>query len=217
MEKTVKKLLIIGASSGIGLWTVQKALKQGYAVRAFSRHAEKMRIRHDRLDKVNGNALDAGNVATALKGCDAVIQTLGVALNLKMLTGPVTLFSEATKVLVPAMAEASVNRLIAVTGYGAGESKHYMPLWERPGFNMVFGRAYGDKDKQEDIIKASQLDWTIVRPVVLVDAFGSGGYKEFTDPKQFRNGIISRADVAHFIIKEIGGESYVREGVVLRR
>ncbi|NNL88574.1 MAG: NAD(P)H-binding protein, partial [Marinicaulis sp.] len=59
--------------------------------------------------------------------------------------------------------------------------------------------------------------WTIVRPVVLVDAFGSGGYKEFTDPKQFRNGIISRADVAHFIIKEIGGESYVREGVVLRR
>ncbi|NNL87579.1 MAG: NAD(P)H-binding protein, partial [Marinicaulis sp.] len=60
----MKKLLIIGASSGIGLWTTQKALKQGYAVRAFSRHAEKMRIRHDRLDKVNGNALDAGNVAT---------------------------------------------------------------------------------------------------------------------------------------------------------
>lgn len=213
----MKKLLIIGASSGIGLWTTQAALNAGYAVRAFSRHAERMEFRHERLDKINGNALNQDDVETAVNGCDVVIQSLGVDLNLKMVTGPVTLFSKATDILVPTMEGAGVKRLIAVTGYGAGASKSYMPIWERPGFELVFGRAYGDKDKQENTIKASRLDWTIVRPVVLVDAFGSGGYKEVTDPKQFRNGIISRADVANFIVKEIGDSSYLREGVVLRR
>lgn len=161
--------------------------------------------------------MNEDDVKTAVNGCDVVIQTLSVDFNLKMVTGPVTLFSQATDILVPVMEEAGVTRLIAVTGYGAGASKVYMPLWERPAFKLVFGRAYSDKDKQEQTIKASRLNWTIVRPVVLIDTFRSGGYKEITDPKQFRNGIISRTDVAKFIVKEIGDSSYLRDGVILRR
>jgi putative NADH-flavin reductase len=206
-------LLVIGASKGIGLEAVAAALKAGHRVRAFARSADGIAVRHANLEKRRGNALKQADVEAALEGIDAVIQTLGVPA--RDLIGPVSLFSEATRVLVPAMERRGVKRLIAVTGFGAGDSRVAINWLQMGPFRLFLGRAYDDKTVQERIIKESDLDWTIVRPGVLIPGPASGRYKALAEPSQWRNGFISRGDVADFVVKQVAATQYVRKAPVL--
>ena len=206
-------VLVIGASKGIGLETVKAALAAGHRVRAFARSAGSMTLSGAGLERFAGNAVNAGDVASALDGVDVVVQALGVPV--KDLIGPVTLFSDATSVLVPAMEKAGVRRLVAVTGFGTGDSREAIGLLQRVPFRLVFGRAYDDKDAQEMRIRRSGLDWTFVRPGVLTPGSATGRYKVLAEPSSWRNGLISRADVAHFIVGQIDHPSYERKAVVL--
>src|SRR5579883_3306216 len=160
----MKTVLIIGASRGIGLETVRRALDQGYTVRAFARSASEIPLTHAQLTKLNGDALNAKDVAAALQGVDAVILTLGVKPSARMLTGPVRLFSDATRVLITAMETVGIKRLICVTGFGAGDSREHLPLVQRLPFEMLLGRIYADKGVQEMMIRRSSLSWVIARP-----------------------------------------------------
>jgi putative NADH-flavin reductase len=207
------KILIIGASKGIGLATTTAALAAGYEVRAFARSAADMTLSDPRLEKMPGDATRQQDVEAALADVDAVIATLGVGLG--DLIKPVHLFSDATRVIVAAMTEKSVKRLVCVTGFGAGDSKTSIGMLQRVPFQIVFGRAYDDKSRQEDLIKQSGLDWTIARPGVLLNGPKSSRYKVLRDPASWRNGIISRASVADFLVKQIEDRTYLREAPVL--
>src|SRR5579871_5220973 len=117
-------VLIIGASRGIGLETVKAALATGHHVRAFARSVADIRFSHANLEKRRGDALNPTDINGALENIDAVIQTLGVRT--RDMVGPVNLFSKTTRILVPAMEGRGIKRLIAVTGFGAGESRRAM-------------------------------------------------------------------------------------------
>ena len=107
-------MLIIGASKGIGLETTRQALEAGHQVRALSRSVAGSS--NPNLEKVRGNALESRDIEAALDGMDVVIQALGVS-SLGELFRPVSLFSDATRVLVSAMEGKAVQRLICVTGW----------------------------------------------------------------------------------------------------
>jgi putative NADH-flavin reductase len=202
-------ILVIGASRGIGLETVKQALDAGHQVRALARSAEKIAIKHSALAKIAADAQDEHALTEALHGVDAVIQTLGVKAGPSMMLKPVDLFSNATRALLPAMRQAGVKRLIVVTGFGAGDSRDRGGLLHKIGFNLFLRRAYDDKDVQEKLIRESDLDWTIVRPVILYDGSHTGRYHVLTDPKRWRVGFISRADVADFLVKQIDDDRHV--------
>ncbi|MGB8982723.1 MAG: NAD(P)H-binding protein, partial [Anaerolineales bacterium] len=192
------RVLIIGASKGIGLETTRQALENGYHVRALARSAATMSVSNAKLEKVRGDALNSKDVEAALIGVDAVIVTLGVGIG--DLFRPVYLFSDATRVLLDAMRAKGVKRLICVTGFGAGDSRSSINCLQRLPFLAVFGRAYDDKSRQEQLIKESTLDWTIARPGVLSGGPRTGRYKVLAEALQWRNGIISRSDVAEFLV-----------------
>jgi putative NADH-flavin reductase len=207
------RVLVVGASKGIGLETTRQAIEAGYQVRAFARSDTGMARADSKLEKVRGDALKHQDVEVALKEVDVVIQTLGVAL--ADLFRPVHLFSDATRVLIAAMRARGVKRLICVTGFGAGDSRESISWLQRLPFQIVFGRAYDDKSLQERLIKESGLDWTIVRPGVLTGGRRSERYKVLADARQWRNGIISRSDVAAFLVRQIENASYVHKSPVL--
>jgi putative NADH-flavin reductase len=206
-------ILVEGASKGLGLEVTRQALEAGYKVRAMARSASKMTLSNARLERVRGDALESRDVEAALVGIDVVIQTLGIGF--ADLFKTVSVFSEATRVLVAAMKSQKIKRLICVTGFGAGDSGASISSLQRIPFQAIFGRAYEDKTRQEDLIKASGLNWTIVRPGVLTGGQQSGRYKVLDNPSQWRNGIISRSDVADFIVRQIEDESYLLKAPVL--
>jgi putative NADH-flavin reductase len=197
------KLLIIGASRGIGLETVKAALRDGHKVHALARSAASIPIENPDLEKLSGNALDSGTIRNALEGVDVVIQTLGVDISLRAVFEPTTLFSRSTRILVDAMKAAGVNRLIAVTGLGAGDSRgHGGILYDVVVFPLLLKRVYDDKDVQEWIIRSSGLDWTIVRPGLLTSGPAAGRYRVLSVPQEWRFGVVSRADVADFLVRQ---------------
>ena len=208
------RVLIIGASKGIGFETTRQALEAGHRVRAFLRSAAAGGLSNPNLEKVRGNALESRDIEAALDGMDVVIQALGVS-SLGDLFRPVSLFSDATRLLVSAMEGKAVKRLISVTGCGAGDSRASIGCLQRLPFHMVFGRAYADKSVQEQLIKDSSLDWTIARPGVLTNGLRSGRYRILDEPAAWRNGIISRADVADFLVRQIEDRAYLRKAPVL--
>ena len=207
------RVLIVGASKGIGLETTREALEAGHTVRAFARSADDIMISDHKLEKRRGNALRSSDVTAGVMDIDAVIQVLGVSLT--ELFWPVHLFSDATRILIAAMQAQGVKRLISVTGFGAGDSRASINCFQLLPFRFFFGRAYDDKDVQERLIKNSALDWTIVRPGVLTNGSRTGRYKILKEPSQWRNGTISRADVADFLVQQIENRTYVRQTPVL--
>ncbi len=174
------RVLIIGASKGIGLETTRQALEGGHQVRALARSAAVIGLSTPRLEWVRGDALVKKDIDAALDGIDVVIQTLGISL--QDLFRPVSLFSNATRILVSAMESKGPKRLICVTGFGAGDSRESISCLQRIPFQLVFGRAYDDKSVQERLIKSSSLDWTIARPGVLTGGKRTGRYKILDKP-----------------------------------
>jgi len=170
----VATVLVIGASKGIGRETVKQALKAGHKVRAMARSEVRILGRLDNLETVTGNALDPEAIERALQGVDVVIQTLGVSAGPEMILKPVRIFSDATRVLVPAMEASGVKRLICLTGFGAGDSRNRGGMLYNTAFHLFLGRAYDDKDRQEQIIQDSALDWVIARPGILTNMRHTG-------------------------------------------
>jgi len=209
------RIVIFGATHGIGRAAVDEALERGHEVRAFARSADSINLEHERLERMPGDALDPSNVRRALQDVDVAVQALGVDLGPRMFTGPVTLFSEATRTLLNAMHGAGVERLVAVTGFGAGTSRRHMRLPVRLPFEFVLGRVYRDKSEQERLIRQSELDWTIVRPARLTNGPRTERYDVLREPGDFRFGTISRRDVAHFLLEEVEARKVVHEAPVL--
>ncbi len=211
-----KPILIMGATSGIGRCALDEAVRRGLPVRAFARSAETLDAT-DLVEPFKGDATLAEDVSRALDGACAVVYALGITERLAMLWEEETLFSETTRVLLEAMATSDVSRLVVVTGFGAGRSKTAMSWVEKTGHRAILGKPYADKDRQEALVMASETDWTIARPVILTKGVATDAYPVLRDPKMWRNGLISRASVAHYLIDAVEQGLDVKADVVLAR
>ncbi|MEM7732867.1 MAG: NAD(P)-binding oxidoreductase [Pseudomonadota bacterium] len=209
-------ILIMGATSGIGAKAVEEALSRDLTVRAFARSADSLDAR-DGLEPWKGDAVSADDVRAALSGVRAVVYALGIKERLAMLWQEETLFSKTTRVLIDAMQDLGPKRLVVVTGFGAGRSRQAMSTLESIGHKAVLGRPYADKDRQEEMIMASGLDWTIARPVILTNNAKSGKITVLREPSTWKNGLISRADTAGYLIDAVEQDLDIRTDVVLRR
>lgn len=203
------KTLLIGATGPTGRAVLDEAAHAGLDLRALARDPTAL---PGAADVARGDVLDPASLAMAMRGVDCVISVLGTKLTLK----PVTLLSTGTRNIVAAMRDASVARLICVTGMGAGDSRgHGGFVYDRLILPLLLGRIYADKDRQEDIVRTSGLDWTLVRPAFLTNGPATRAYRviaRFTDERMTK---ISRADVAHFLVGEALAPRFARQCVNL--
>src|SRR3990172_6363281 len=205
-------ILIVGATRGIGRQLLEQALISGLTVTALVRNPQRLAIEHERLRVVKGDILDSDSVARAMVGQGAVCCTIGV----KAPWPRVTVFSEGTRNVLQAMKKAAVKRLICVTGIGAGDSRGHGGFFYDAVFYPLINRTiYADKDRQESLIKASDVDWTIVRPGFLTNGPLTKSYRALTNLTGVTAGWISRAGVAHFILTELRSNQYLKQAPLL--
>ncbi|UZE48772.1 SDR family oxidoreductase [Rhodopseudomonas sp. P2A-2r] len=203
--QTQPKLLVLGATGGTGRLIVNQAVTRGYDVTALVRSAEKAGdLKGARL--VVGDARDEAALREAIKGRTAVVSALGTPASPFR---EVTLLSTATRALVSAMKAEHVSRLFCITGMGAGDSAgHGGFVFDRLIFPLLLRKVYADKNRQEAIVRASGLDWSLVRPSVLNDKPARNTVRAITDLTGFHGGTISRSDVAGFVLDQLGNEAW---------
>lgn len=205
------RVLVLGATGGVGRLVVENGLKRGHEVTALVRSPEKVGDLASPVTVVTGDALDPRAVANAVTGQSAVIYALGAG-NVRH----TSLFSDSTRVLLTAMTQHAVRRLICVTGVGAGDTKgHGGFLYDRLVYPLFTKGVYADKDKQESLIRESQTDWTIVRPAPFRNARPSGPLRVVTDVDNITLRRIARVEVAEFLIDELEQNRYVRQSVFI--
>ena len=203
------RALLIGATGPTGLAIIDQAAARGLALKALARRPE---VLAGKVETVKGDVLDKASLAEAMKGCDLVISSLGVPLTMR----PVSLLSEGTRNLLAAMEKAGVSRLLCITGVGAGDSKgHGNLLYDWVLLPLVLNSIYADKNRQEELVKASSTDHVLVRPAFLTNGPLSGKYRVLTDLAGQRLTVISRRDVAHFIVGEALNPAHHRVAVNL--
>jgi len=206
------KIFIIGASHGIGLSLFNQALRASHEVTALARDPSRLGVLHKQARVLKGDILDMNDIKEAVRGQDGVCITIGHKVTFK----PVTVFSTGTRNVVNVMKNSGVKKLLCVTGIGAGDSKNHGGFLYDQIFNpLLLKTIYEDKDRQEEIVRASGLDWEIVRPGFLTNGPRMGRYRVVTDLTGVTAGKISREDVADFILKEFLEMRYVRKSPLL--
>ena len=206
------KLLVIGATRGIGRCLVDYALEEGHEVTALVRKPDQLDRDTSRLTVVRGDILDAASVSRSLEGQDAVCTTIGIGPTRQ----PVMVFSEGIRIVIAAMQATGAHQLACITGIGAGDSKHHGGFFYDKIINpLLLKTRYADKDREEAVVRASDVEGVIVRPGILTNGPLTVQYRVITDLSGITAGKISRKDVAHFVLGELAEKKYVRQTPLL--
>ncbi|HEV8590684.1 MAG TPA: SDR family oxidoreductase [Pyrinomonadaceae bacterium] len=200
------KITIFGASGSVGREATKQAIEQGHEVTAFVRDPAKLGIEDVGLRIVEGDVMNAASVEQAVSGQDAVLCILGAGRKGKVR-------SQGTRNIITAMEKAGARRLICQSSLGVGDSSGNLNFfWKYIMFGMLLREAYADHVRQEEFVKQSGLDWTIVRPAAFTDGPRTGKYRHgFSGEALGLTLKISRADVADFLLKQLTDDTYLRK------
>jgi putative NADH-flavin reductase len=204
------KILILGATGATGQLIVRDATASGHYVVALVRSKASSNL--PGAEVIEGDARDEGTLARALNGCDAVVSALGTGMGLR----EVDLLTVATRALVAAMTRTGVRRLVCISALGVGDSRNHGGfVFDRLFQPLLLGPAYKDKERQEAGIRASSLDWVIVRPAMLTNGAARGRIRATTDLAHVNGGRIARADVAQFVLEQLTTDTWLRQTPVI--
>ena len=193
-----KTICIIGASVGVGAQCVRMALARGHRVRSLSRRVNALPSQ-PALQVVQGTATDLHDLRRAVLGADAIVVTLGTGMDRK----PTTLYTDFGRALLQLQGELGQMPIQILTGFGAGDSAAYQGLLAKLLFRLLLRDVYKNKTALEDMVQASQLNWSIVRPGMLTNALTDKPPHVQVDYRPgMKVGAVSRAAVAHYLIEQ---------------
>jgi putative NADH-flavin reductase len=214
------KLTIFAATGGIGRHAHEQATAAGHDVTAVVRDPTKV-SGTVRIVKADLAAPDTGSLEAAVDGADAVLSCLGPRS--KQEAGIASL---GTSAIVRAMQATVVRRLVVVSAAPVGTvpspgrphpPKHdpgdefFMRHVLSPLVKAGFGWHYADLANMEDIVRDSGLDWTVVRPPRLTNGPLTGSYRTAYGRNLPRGLLVSRADVAHVMLRVLDRPDTIKE------
>jgi putative NADH-flavin reductase len=188
-----------------GRFVLEEALARGHEVTALVRDPGKLTVDDENLEAIAGDVLDPEAVEKAIIGQDAAVSVLGAGMR------RTTLRADGNRNIVQAMQRQGVLRLVSMSIFGLGDSAKQLPLyWRLLVKPLILRNAYRDHAGQEAVVAASDLDWTLTRPVSLRDVEPTGRYQD--GPAAAMNGItlkIGLTDFARFTLDQLESNKYL--------
>ncbi|GGA02937.1 NAD(P)-dependent oxidoreductase [Dyella caseinilytica] len=204
------KILVLGATGGTGRLIVRDALEKGHSVVALVRSTAGADLPGAEL--IEGDARDEVTLRRALDGCRAVISALGTGMGFRR----VSLLTEVTRALILAMTRSDVRRLVCISALGVGDSRGRGAfVFDQLFQPLLLSQAYKDKNGQEAAIRASSLDWIIVRPGMLTNDPARGSVRAIVDLASIKGGKVARADVARFVVEQLVTNTWLKQTPLL--
>jgi putative NADH-flavin reductase len=193
------RITVFGATGGTGQQLLQQACAAGHEVTAVVRDSSRLTNAHPRLTVVTADVMDCAAIRPAIAGRDAVVSTVGS----RERRAPSTVCADSAASIVQAMGAEGVRRLVVVSASGMftdGDGPATR-LIVKPILNRLLRHPFADMRDMEDVVRASGLEWTIVRPPMLTNGPHTGTYRSMID-RNVHGGIqISRADLADYILR----------------
>ena len=213
-------IAIFGASGATGTLLTQRCLAAGYNVNALLRTPKKFPLR-DRVRVAQGSPFDIAPVLQTIEGADVVLSALGAKSLRKE-----DVLERAVPQIIAAMEETlsqarPVRRIIVLGSAGAlPTSLDKQPAWRRwfvktIVYNTFLKWPVASQIAQWNNLSRSKLDWTMVMPPMLTNGAARGTYRVDGNALPRNGSRISRADVADFMMQQIGSAQWIRKGVYI--
>jgi len=204
-EKDDLNILVLGANGRTGRLVVEQALAAGHTVTAFARDPSKLQLGDEHLSVANGDARYVSDLLAALKGQDAVINTIG--------GGERKLIETTTKALVEAMQKSGVKRAVIMSTFIA------TPNFKPTGTMRLFPRLARGIAKDDltgvKMLESSDLDWTIVYATLLKNKVKAGYRLVGPDEPVTGKNHINRADVAECLLAALDDPGSVQKSMLI--
>ena len=188
------KLIVFGASGGTGRLVVSGALDRGHQVTAVARHLDDLPD-HPGLTRHPADVRQESQIVAVAAGHDVAISAIGSTAR-----SPDGIYSRGTAAIVSALQQVQVPRLIVVSSGGVQPRDPGLPWWFRLAIPVFLRDLYADMRVMEDIVRASGLDWTLVRAGYLTDGPATGRYRVENGRNPSGGSRLSRADLADFLL-----------------
>lgn len=205
-----RRLAILGGTGRSGRLLIDMALAAGHEVRVLARDPARLHRQDPRLVPVTGDARDPEAVARLLEGVDAVLSALGPVRGEARGDGS-GVMTRAAENLVAAMPGAGVTRLISMTGAGVAQPGDQPKVFDRvirTALRLSQPDVLRDSEGHVARLRASDLDWTVVRVPMLIDGPAQSvraGKVGDIGPR------VSRASVATFMLEQLESDRWLRQ------
>ena len=209
------KLTVFGATGRIGKPFVEQALSVGHEITALVRDPSRVTIAHRLLTVVQGDAADPAAVECAICGADAVVSVMATSASQKVArTRPLT---RATRNVIDAMKKKRVKRLIVSsckTAPQPGDKPDIRFKVLKVIVKLLTPESWNDSVGFIHLVRASDLDWTIVR-IGRGEDVPPTGYVETGYVDKATRMRTSRADAVAFMLDELLKSKHLRQAPVI--
>jgi putative NADH-flavin reductase len=214
------QILILGATGRTGRILVNEAINRVHKVNVLVGHKGSLSTNRDLVNAYEGTPLNIFTLAESMAGCDAVLSTLNISRLSdnpwsKLRTSKDFLSASMRKILEASQKE-NVKRIIITTAWGVAETKRDIPFWFRwliDHSNIRY--PYNDHELQEEMLKSSDTNWTIIRPVGLTDSEKEKEIQVTLNNSPKPSLMISRRNVASFMLDVLEDNLYNRQCPVI--
>ena len=201
------KLLVLGATGGVGREIVRQAIERGHQVTSLVRSPEGLSGFRNQTTVVCGDLLNIAEVGDALAGRDVVLSAFGPRLPISKSDSD--LLQRFANVLTAAMQQNGIRRVIVVSVAFLFKDSIIPPAYLAG--KLLFPKLVADAAAMEETFMKRGVDWTIVRPPELIDRPRNGTYRVREDHLPHFGFRISRANVAEFMLHSAENRGYIRK------
>jgi len=204
------KIALFGATGATGQQFLTQAAAAGHDVTAVVRNPAAVTDR-SRVSVVVADVMAPDAIGPLVAGQDAVVTAIGPRRG----STPTAVQTESTASIITAMRHNGLRRLVVVSNSGMvttgdGPVSRFVA---KPILRRVLRHSWADMGRMEDVVRASELDWTILRPPMLTNGERTGIYRIALD-HNVRGGIqVSRADLADAILRSLADSAFIHATV----
>ncbi|PCJ96965.1 MAG: hypothetical protein COA50_06665 [Flavobacteriaceae bacterium] len=199
------RILLLGATGRTGKQILAAAIEKGYRINCLVREPKKIEMNHEKVAVFKGSPKLISDLEKALEGCEVIISALNISRKSDFpwskLRTPPTFLSDVMQNIISLSEKQSIKRIVVCSAWGVSETKKDIPFWFKWFIdNSNIGVTYKDHERQEKVLKSSNLDWTIVRPTGLVNSKKGGKIIESYGNEPKPRLTISRFGLAKFML-----------------
>ncbi len=214
------RILILGSTGRTGRILLSEALKRGHSVHVLVGHKSSLTVHQQLVEVFEGTPLNKFTLAEAMRGCDAVLSTLNISrisdFPWAKLRTSRDFLSQSMQNILEVIKEQPACRIIITTAWGVAETRRDIPLWFRWLIdNSNIRYPYRDHERQEELLKKSSLNYTIVRPVGLTNSEKEKHITVTLNNTPRPSLTISRRNVALFMLNILENGRYNRACAVI--